>query len=119
MRMGRYILDELDQPIECEDLMEWTMWFEKTDRRIALTMLPDGKRVSTVFLALDHGFEAEGPPILYETMVFPPDSSDDLDCDRYSTKQEALEGHKRMVDKWTQGGANEETRVEPGVAGES
>jgi hypothetical protein len=35
-------------------------------------------------------------------MVFPAkDNFDHLACERYSTEEEALEGHKRLVEKWT------------------
>ena len=27
-------------------------------------------RISTVFLGIDHNFGAEGPPLLFETMIF-------------------------------------------------
>lgn len=53
--------------------------------------------VSTVFLTLDHQF-GEGPPLLFETMVFPNGSWDEEYMERYSTYQEALEGHKVAVE---------------------
>jgi hypothetical protein len=69
------------------------------DRRVALTEdLPGGVRVSTVFLALDHSF-GDGPPVLWETMVFPADSYMDLECERYTSQADALAGHERMVDR--------------------
>ena len=61
--------------------------------------------VSTVFLIIDHGYD-DGPPVLYETMVFPtnPDgtlsSLNEFDSRRYRTRAEAIEGHKAMVEKW-------------------
>lgn len=63
--------------------------------------------VSTVFLVLDHQY-GEGPPVLYETMVFSasamnPDAEDpdpelllELDCSRYCTLEEAQAGHEGM-----------------------
>jgi hypothetical protein len=51
--------------------------------------------VSTVFLGLDHQWHAHGPPLLYETMVFRDGSGDD--CVRYSTREEALAGHNKVV----------------------
>jgi len=50
------------------DLMTWAKWFEKADRRVA-KMEKDGVKVSTVFLGLDHQW-VEGPPLLFETMIF-------------------------------------------------
>lgn len=51
-------------------------------------------RVSTVFLGLDHGW-GEGPPVLYETMVF--GGPLDGECERYCTRAEAVAGHALMV----------------------
>lgn len=89
----KYILDENDNPVLCEDLIEWAKWFENATRRVRETHI--GKsRISTVFLALDHSFEGP-PPILYETMVFGGK------CDqyqlRYATKEQAVVGHDVIV----------------------
>ena len=48
--------------------------------------------VSTVFLGLDHGW-GDGPPVLFETLVFP----DTKRMDRYCTWDEAVAGHERIV----------------------
>lgn len=56
--------------------------------------------VSTVFLGLNYRY-GEGAPIIYETMVFPSeDNLSDLDCRRYCTKEEALQGHKELFEEW-------------------
>ena len=79
------------------DLDKWASWFEKIGegRRVAKTVVGNVE-VSTVFLGLDHNF-GEGPPILYETMVFggPLDHEED----RYSTAEEAKKGHEAMVER--------------------
>jgi hypothetical protein len=89
-------------------LMEWAKRYEgKTgdamtaEKRVAETTLPDGTWVSTVWLGLDHSF-GEGPPLIFETMVFPSKDGplNELDCDRYSTEAEALAGHAAMVERW-------------------
>ncbi len=75
------------------------------DQRLRIvnkSTLPSGKIVSTVLLGLDHSFG--GPPLIFETMVFP--SSDEfleIDVASYATKEEALEGHDRMCLKWMVG----------------
>jgi len=70
-------------------------------RRVASTVLPDGKRVSTVWVGLDYRF-GRGPPLIFETMVFPSeDSSFGDQFERYSTEEAALKGHKRLVEKWS------------------
>jgi hypothetical protein len=55
-------------------------------------------RVSTVFLELNHGFG--GRNLWYETMIFDEGSSiilHDLGAWRYETKEEAEEGHEKIV----------------------
>lgn len=88
-------------------LMEWAKRFEGSieDRMamrcVAETTLPNGRWISTVWLGLDHSF-GSGPPLIFETMVFPRRGDySELDCDRYSTEAQALEGHTRMIAKWS------------------
>ena len=50
--------------------------------------------VSTVWLGLNHNWR-EGPPIIFETMVF--GGPNDGDCFRYSTEKEARDGHAVAV----------------------
>src|SRR5436189_165925 len=69
-------------------------------RVVAVDTLPNGYRVSTVWLGLDHNFSLEGPPLIFETMVFGKELWMDLDSARYATEAEAMEGHWRMVRKW-------------------
>lgn len=70
----------------------------EANRRVAETTLASGIRISTVFLVLNHQF-GDGPPLVFESMAFPPDSMNELEVDRYSTWEEALAGHARMVKK--------------------
>lgn len=51
--------------------------------------------ISTVFLGLDHSFGNSGPPILFETMVFPNHVKHlhETHCQRYATWDEAEAGH--------------------------
>jgi hypothetical protein len=67
--------------------------------RVAKTVLPQHV-VSTVFLVTDHRFDGEGPPVLFETMVFDSTGAE-ADIDRYATWAEALDGHARMVQAWS------------------
>ena len=56
--------------------------------------------VSTVWLGLDHRFAGEGPPIIFETMIFQTDQDGlghGLDDQRYCTEAEAKAGHLEMV----------------------
>jgi hypothetical protein len=55
--------------------------------------------VSTVFLGMNHQF-GDGPPLLWETMVFmEPPSLTESYCDRYPSKAAALKGHDKAV-RW-------------------
>lgn len=89
-----YTLDESGNPQPCAELLTWARWMEGATRQIALTER-DGIRVSTVFLGLDHRFGHDGPPILFETMIF--GGAHDEAQERYCTKAEALIGHETMV----------------------
>jgi len=98
------------EPFMCEDkrcwikkelvpveLLEWAKWFETTDRHVGNDTI-NGYRISTVFLGLDHNFGV-GAPLLFETMVFGDDDEEDME--RYATYEEAEEGHKRFVEKYS------------------
>ena len=91
--------DKDGKPLE---LMEWAKLFENFSyKRIGLDELSNGYRVSTVWLGLDHSFGG-GKPLIFETMVFKGKGNSDLDMERYSTLEEAVKGHKRIVKKWEQ-----------------
>jgi len=87
-------------------MMEWAKLFESEEdrasyKRVAATTLPNGRWVSTVWLGIDHSF-GSGPPLIFETMVFPSEGGvlTELDCERYSTEDAAKAGHERMCAKW-------------------
>jgi len=90
----KYVLNG-KEVVPCSDLIEWAKWIESADREVARDDIGD-VRISTVFLGLDHSF-GEGPPLLFETMVF--GGPQDQKMDRYSTWEEAEEGHKKMLKK--------------------
>lgn len=52
--------------------------------------------VSTVFLAIDHAFR-DGPPVLYETMLFSQLPAADEKQWRYTTRTRAAAGHAKIV----------------------
>lgn len=95
MSTDKYILDG-HKPVIEKDLMKWAAWLEDADRSVGKTEISKDVSVSTVFLGLDHQF-GEGPPLIFETMVFggPLDQYEE----RYSTWEEAEAGHKRWVEK--------------------
>lgn len=91
--MTNYILDG-HKVMPASDTLEWARWFEKSSRKVAQTDV-DGVNVSTVFLGIDHRFGGQGPPIVFETMVF--GGPLDQEQERYTTWDEAEQGHAAMV----------------------
>lgn len=99
---GKYILSK-GEPVEETDLIKWARWFEKAGNMRALARDEiNGSVVSTVFLGMDYNFLGDGPPILWETMVFNKDRDSDLQ-QRYASKDEALRGHMEIVKKLKEG----------------
>ena len=82
------------------DVFEWGKLFENMEyKRISETILKDGKWISTIWLGLDHGFDRKR--LIFKTMVFQSKGNlDGLDCDRYSNLEGAIEGHKKMIEKY-------------------
>jgi hypothetical protein len=79
VKNDRYILNSAGNPVPEPDLIKWAMWFEDhAKRRVAADEI-EGIRVSTIFLALDHRWMDDGPPILWETMVFGGKLDQELD----------------------------------------
>jgi hypothetical protein len=84
--------------VPVDDTLEWARWIKTADRSVAKTEVGP-LLVSTVFLGLDHQYSTDpkAPPLLFETMIFQGDARD-LDCRRYSTWEEAEQGHAQMVE---------------------
>jgi hypothetical protein len=96
--MSNYILDEAGEPRLEPDFLAWGVWYADAEkRRVALDEVFPGVSVSTVFLSIDHNFGGEGPPILWETMVFGGPLAGEEE--RYSSRAEAEAGHRNMVDR--------------------
>ena len=83
--------------------MEWANQIEKMDRHVADETI-DHKRISTIWMGLNHNY-FEGEPLLFETMIFSDDG--EIYCKRYSTWDEAMEGHKKAV-QWVLDGCQDE-----------
>lgn len=96
MTLTHYILDG-HEVVPVEDVLEWGAWFENShERRRVAEDFVGSVRVSTVFIGLDHQW-GDGPPLLFETMVF-GGRLDDF-TDRYSTWDEAEAGHRAALAK--------------------
>lgn len=92
-----YKLDKNKNPVRIS--LEEAAQVINQDRQV-LTNIVGGHYISTVFLCIDHGFGDE-PPVLFETMVFEGTSVGvDIDCNRYSSYEEAIQGHIDMVKKY-------------------
>ena len=59
--------------------------------------------ISTVDLGINHQWFPELPPLYYETMIFEQDDihidfGNDIYMKRYTTEEEAREGHKKAIE---------------------
>lgn len=89
-----FILDDDGKVVPITDINEWGAWFGTHDRVVKQTRVL-GVWVSTVFLGLNHNFYDNSEPLIFETMIF--GGAEDQYQDRYSTREQAEEGHKRAV----------------------
>jgi hypothetical protein len=97
-RPFRYVLDDEKRPVACNDLQRWgEMMEDMSKRRVAGTEVTDEVRVSTVFLGLDHRFMGDGPPLLFETMIFGGPEPIDQATWRYASWDDAQTGHAAAV----------------------
>lgn len=99
--MGHYILDQNHKPVAV-DLTTWAAWYENHEnRRVAFDEGEDNKgpwSLSSVCLGMDHGW-GDGPPVLFETMLFRDNKAADDDGDmwRFCTWEEIASFHRRKV----------------------
>jgi hypothetical protein len=95
--MRHYILDADHHLVET-DFETWAQWFEDFNNRIVdYTDITSQMRVSTVFIGLDHRFSSDGPPLVFETMIFGGPEEIDQTMWRYSSWDDATTGHKAAV----------------------
>lgn len=107
--MGRSMyFDKQGKPISAERMAElkWGPFIDGDETgisdygRIGWDVVRD-LEVSTVWLGIDHGWGYSTDPdnyrpVLFETMVFGGDG--DNYCERYHTEEEAITGHRRVVE---------------------
>jgi len=101
-----YYLHE-DKSITPCSLAEWSEQRQEMSRKRTKHVndeMVDGKRVSTVWIGMNHSFK-NGKPHILKTMVF-SEKGDDIYCRRYSTWNEAVEGHKKAV-QWVKDGSKD------------
>lgn len=92
--LQRYTL-EGQTPVPEPDLMKWAVWMNAEDGRrvVRQTCFAEDCLVSTVFLSMGHNWSMQGPPVLFETMVFGVPGMEDWQA-RYRTWEEAAQGHR-------------------------
>lgn len=96
-----YYLDENHNVLPARTWGQVKDFFETDRKRVAYDEF-GGVRVSTVFLPIDHSFRSEGPPVVFETMIFGDDKNLDYQT-RCSTWGEAVKMHERAVRLVTEG----------------
>ncbi len=104
-----YFLNEDKTYRPCE-LDEWSNQFENMSiqgvRHVAEDFI-NGCHVSTIWLGMNHNYFG-GVPLLLETMVFDtPHSGHDIYMKRYTTWEQAVEGHKKAV-QWVLDGCHDD-----------
>lgn len=100
--IASYCLDKDGKtPIQCTPEQAHKLLGDAAARTVEKTKIPprfkdeEETEVSTVFLVFDHNVTGSGPPVLWETMVFGPNSAEVVD--RYTSYEDAKLGHKRAV----------------------
>ncbi|HDY90252.1 MAG TPA: hypothetical protein ENH82_19300 [bacterium] len=94
MNTKKYILKD-GKIIEESDPVKWGQWFEVSEERYIKSDKFGDIQVSTVFLGIDHGFNEEEPPVLFETMIF--GGEHDQYQERYTDIESAKTGHDKAV----------------------
>lgn len=106
--MTCYILDGKTPVLE-PDLTRWSKWYataNRTVRKDTATVRLDGEkvgevRVSTVFLGIDHSFDDDGPPVLFESMIFGGPLDEEMD--RCATWEGAEKMHEKLMERVRRG----------------
>jgi hypothetical protein len=97
-----YILDAERNVIPCPSAEAWMEFNEGAEgwaRKVVGETFVGNMRISTVFLGLDHNYRADGPPLVFETMVFRMDEGDPAEWQqRYATWDVAAAGHAECVE---------------------
>jgi len=101
---GTYKLNLKDKTYTPCSVEEWSEQLEELNdlhmKHVAHDYI-NNNRISTIWLGLDHQWQENSLPLLFETMVFKDGC--EIYRDRYSTWQEAEEGHKKAIE-WVENG---------------
>lgn len=95
MNLSYYRLNENREAVPCE-VAKWEECLANVKSRIVgFDAITPTCHISTVFLTLDHNFVPGRPPLLFETAIF--GGRFDQRYFRYTTWEQAEEGHARVV----------------------
>src|SRR5215467_9018796 len=75
---------------------EWARFMESDERIVAQEEIAPGIGISTICLGLNHRMFGDGPPLVFETMVFR--EGEPAEYLRWTTWDEAMEGHRLMAE---------------------
>jgi hypothetical protein len=97
---GMYF-DRQGRPME---MLDWVRKHADLDYKVVAQHWIRGWMVSTVWLGINHRFTGDGPPVIFETMIFPPGDEmgdgtvwSEQYMDRYSTEAAAQAGHDQAI----------------------
>ena len=96
-------MNQHGEPELCPDPFTWEQWLAQRKNRVVREqrVVADGDKffVSTVFVGRDQRYVGDGPPLLWETVVFDvgTDPTSEIDSERYASQAEACAGHDRIV----------------------
>lgn len=90
--------DWYDRDGEPITLGQWGVLRTRRDyMRVAMTSVND-MWISTVWIGLAMLSWGDGPPLIFETLIFDEAGDPTRAMWRYATEEQALEGHQRAVD---------------------
>jgi hypothetical protein len=93
MAVITFTLDQSGNPQPEPDTEKWLEWFMFADKKVALDELPNGYRVSTAFLGVDHNILGTGAPLLWETLIV-DEREHKVMQERYTSYEQAVAGHR-------------------------
>jgi hypothetical protein len=91
-----YVLDAEHRPVAISDVAQWAEFMGGPGRIVAQTHIGN-VFISTVCLGINHRFCQQGPPLIFETMIF--EDGNGGDCWRYASWDDAVTGHAVAVKK--------------------
>lgn len=94
-----YLIDKNGKITTTTDVERWSKeFFESNDRFLKRTELENGITISTCFAGINLNFTDDGPPLLFETMIF--GGEDDCTGYRFERHECAINYHDKLVKKY-------------------